>query len=99
MSTRTLLLSLALAIILAGCGSGRPASEGRGGGGLVGSPAGIRQQPFTGADPVVVQTPTGPVVVPRDQALETARQHGGGQADIYEPGAFHGQRHSTDSKN
>ena len=54
--------------------------------------------PVTPATPyVIVNTPTGPIAVPRDMAGEIARQHGGTGRDIYEPGTYQGQRHSNDS--
>ncbi len=34
--------------------------------------------------------------MPREMAGEIARQHGGDERDIYEPGAYRGQRHSND---
>src|SRR5215510_7122368 len=46
---------------------------------------------------VIVNTPTGPIVVPREMAAAVARQYGGTERDIYEPGTYRGQRHSNDS--
>jgi hypothetical protein len=45
---------------------------------------------------VVVNTPTGPITVPREAAGQIARQHGGDERDVYEPEEFRGQRHSND---
>lgn len=98
--TKSVLLTLALTGVLAGCAvSGHGDSERRRGSGLAGPPTTSVRRPLGPTDQVIVQTPTGPILVPRDRALEMARQHGGGPADIYEPDDFRGQRHSNDAKN
>jgi hypothetical protein len=102
---KTIGILVGLVGLLTGCaGSGDPyrggAHGGYGYGGKLGGDPGARvpaaTRPGSPADQVVVQTPTGPLLVPRHLAPEVARQHGGTEADIYEPDAFKGQRHSTD---
>jgi hypothetical protein len=45
---------------------------------------------------VIVNTPTGPITVPREAAGQIAQQHGGDERDVYEPEEYRGQRHSND---
>ena len=62
-----------------------------------GPPPGPAGAADLGGPYVIVNTPTGPIAVPRELAAEVARQHGGTERDIYEPGTYRGQRHSNDS--
>jgi hypothetical protein len=90
--------SLAAIALVASCSSARP-REGSQGVRPIGGPSETvtTSPPATpAASYLIVNTPTGPIVVPREMAGEIARQHGGDERDIYEPGAYRGQRHSND---
>jgi hypothetical protein len=90
--------SLAAIALVAACSSARQ-REGSQAVWPVGGPSGtVTTSPpaAPAARYVIVNTPTGPIVVPREMAGEIAQQHGGDERDIYEPGAYRGQRHSND---
>jgi hypothetical protein len=91
-------LSLAVLALVAACTSARQREGSQRVRQVGGWPGTIQtRSPAAPTSPyVVVNTPTGPITVPREAAGEIARQHGGDERDVYEPGEYRGQRHSND---